>query len=54
MTNEEMLIFRCITSEKSADCDRVLKMPAAFQLLEERIETMRREKQEENWGRNLF
>ena len=54
LTNEEMLIFRCITSEKSADCDRVLKMPAAFQLLEERIETMRREKQEENWGRNLF
>lgn len=51
LMDEKTLVFRCITSEKTADCERVLKIPAAFQLLEERIETMRREKQDENFGR---
>lgn len=53
LTDEKALVFRCITSEKTADCNRVLKMPAAFQLLEERVEKMRREKREENFGGNL-
>lgn len=51
LTDEKVLVFRCITSEITADCDRVLKIPDAFRLLEERIETMRREKQAENFGR---
>lgn len=54
LVNEEVLVFRCVTTERDASGDRVLRIPAAFQLLEERIETMRREKQEENWGRNLY
>lgn len=50
LISEETFVFRCITSERAATGDRVLKTPAAFQLLEERIETMRREKQEEYYG----
>ncbi|MDE7234352.1 MAG: hypothetical protein K2N29_04750, partial [Ruminiclostridium sp.] len=54
LINEEVFVFHCITYERDATGKRVLKMPVAFQQLEERIETMRREKQEENWGRNLY
>lgn len=40
--DEKMLVFRCITYEKTASLKRVLKIPAAFRLLEERVEEMRR------------
>lgn len=51
LTDERVLVFRCITSEKTADCDRVLKIPPAFRLLEERIDKMRRDRGAENFGR---
>lgn len=54
LMNEEVLVFRCITYERAATGDRVLKKPAAFELLEERIEAMRREKQEEYYGGKPF
>lgn len=54
LTNEEVFVFRCITYERVATGKRALKMPAAFQLLEERIEAMRRERQQEYYGGTPF
>lgn len=47
LRDEKTLAFRCITYERTAARGRVLKKPAAFQLLEERIEAMRRERKKE-------
>lgn len=54
LTNDEVFVFRCITYERAATGRRVLKKPAAFELLEERIEAMRREKQVEYYGWKPF
>lgn len=47
LRDEKTLVFRCITYERIATRGRVLKKPAAFQLLEKRIEAMRQERKKE-------